>query len=295
MTETPTWSNPPQGPGVPPLGRASSGQRGTAGQGQAGPFETGHPGSPTSAAGPGQTQTGGPTPTGQPPAVPELAGAPLGPVRVNLLPAPYQHRLAILGAQRRAKIAIGCTAGVVLLVSALSFVQAGLSSADLTGAKNDQVSAQQALNRYAEVPRLSSQLNEIRSGLTDALAAEVLFSEMIKSVGKTLPSGVTLSSLTFSLAATSSGSAGAGAASGGSASAPEIGLLSISGTAPSLESISTFIENLEGSEEFDTVTLTSATRGSSSSGSGTYTFSGTANMSEGALSGRYAKDGITAK
>ncbi len=226
---------------------------------------------------------------------PDLAATPLGPVRVNLLPEPYQHRLSILGAQRRAKIAIGCTAGVVLLVSAVSFIQAGLSSADLSGARNDQISAQQAVNRYAEVPRLSSQLNEIKSGLTDALAAEVLFSEMIKSVGTTLPSGVSLSSLTFSLAATSSATSGTGATSGGSASGPEIGLLSITGTAPSLESISTFIENLEGSEEFDTVTLTSATRGSSSSGSGTYTFSGTANMSKGALSGRYAKDGIKPK
>lgn len=304
MTETPTWSNPPQssgvpqGPGVPqnpevpPRGPASSGQRGTLVPGQPGSFQTGQPGSPTGAAGPGQAPSGGPTPTRQPPEVADLAATSLGPVRVNLLPEPYQHRLSILGAQRRAKIAIGCTAVVVLLVSALSFIQAGLSSADLSGAKNDQISAQQAVNRYAEVPRLSSQLNEIKAGLTDALAAEVLFSEMIKSVGTTLPSGVSLSSLTFSLAATSSGTSGAGAATGGSASGPEIGLLSITGTAPSLESISTFIENLEASEEFDTVTLTSATRSSSSSGSGTYAFSGTANMGQGALSGRYAKDGI---
>jgi Tfp pilus assembly protein PilN len=181
---------------------------------------------------------------------------------------------------------------VVLLVAAASFIQAGLSSADLSGAKNDQVSAQQAVNRYAEVPRLSSQLNEIKSGLTDALAAEVLFSEMIKSVGKTLPSGVSLSSLTFSLAATNSGSSGSGASSAGAPAEAEIGLLSITGTAPSLDSISTFIENLEASEEFDTVTLTSATRSASSSGAGNYTFSGTANMGKGALSGRYAKDGI---
>lgn len=225
----------------------------------------------------------------------------LGPVRVNLLPEPYQHRLAILGAQRRAKIAIACTAGVVLLVSAVSFIQAGLSSTDLAEARSAQLAAQSRVSKYSEVPRLASQLNEIKTGLTDALAAEVLFSEMIKSVGKTLPSGVSVSSLTFSLAATTGQTAGGaaasggGSASGGAASAPEIGLVSITGTAPSLESISTFIENMDASEEFDTVTLTSATRSSSGSGPGTYTFSGTANMSKGALSGRYAKDGIKPK
>lgn len=239
----------------------------------------------------------GPMPAG-PPLGPDLAATPLGPVRVNLLPAPYQHRLSILGAQRRAKMAIGCTAGVVLLASAISFVQAGLSSTDLSDARSAQLAAQSQVSRYSEVPRLASQLNEIKTGLTDALAAEVLFSEMIKSVGKTLPSGVSISSLTFSLAATTGqsstagGATAGGATSGGAVSAPEIGLLSITGTAPSLEAISTFIENLDASEEFDTVTLTSATRSTSGSGSASYAFSGTANMSKGALSGRYAKDGI---
>lgn len=304
MTETPTWSNqPPQGPRGPQGAGpgqvpASPGQRGSFQSGQvgggsgvaAGSVPGGPSGGPESAA----VSSGGQLPAGPPPVGSVPAAIPLGPVRVNLLPGQYRHRLSIMGAQRRAKIAVGCTVGVVLLISMISFIQAGLSTSDLNGAKGEQISAQQAVNKYAEVPRLSSQLSEIKTGLTDALAAEVLFSEMIKSVGKTLPSGVSISSLTFSLAAASGESAasGGGSASGGSAGAPAIGLLSINGTAPSLESISTFIENLEASEEFDTVTLTSATRSSSGSTSNTYTFSGTANMGQGALSGRYAKDGI---
>ena len=243
-----------------------------------------------------------PVPSGGTPKPPVLAegfaAAPLGPVRVNLLPSPYRHRLSILSAQRRAKIAIGCTAGVVLLVSAISFVQAGLSSTDLSDARSAQLAAQSQVNRYAEVPRLAAQLNEIKTGLTDALAAEVLFSEMITSVGKTLPSGVSVSSLTFSLAATTGqpgGAATAPSTGGATVAGSGVGLVSITGTAPSLDAISTFIQNLENSGDFDTVTLTSATRGSSGSGSGTYTFSATANLSKGALSGRYAKDGINPK
>lgn len=52
----------------------------------------------------------------------------LDPCGSTCCPQPYRHRLSILGAQRRAKIAVGCTAGVVVLVSVVSFVLAGLSS-----------------------------------------------------------------------------------------------------------------------------------------------------------------------
>lgn len=311
MTNMPTWSSPsPPPPGGPGPQGGTVQQGGPVPQGGPGQFgasaPTGVPGqqgnsrqaSAPSAADQPVTQS---SPGGSPqPSLPAegFASAPLGPVRVDLLPPPYRHRLSILAAQRRAKIAIGCTAGVVLLVSAISFVQAGLSSTDVSDARSAQLAAQSQVNKYSEVPRLAAQLNEIKTGLTDALAAEVLFSEMITSVGKTLPSGVSVSSLTFSLAATAGqtgGSTTTSSTGGAGAAGAEVGLVSITGTAPSLDAISTFIQNLENSGDFDTVTLTSATRGSTGAGSGSYTFSATANLSKGALSGRYAKDGIKPK
>lgn len=260
------------------------------------------PGPGMAGAAPSATPGSGPT-----------AGAPAPgttapePVRVNLLPPEFQQRLALSRARRRAALIVAVAVGLVIALTLFSFLQVGRADSELQDAQEAQAAAQVEVAKYAEVPRVATQLAELKAALTEALSSEVLFSSMMSSVAGVLPEGVNLTSLSFTLPTTGAKGKSSTVKKPGSTGTVEestgVGDVAFSGTAPSLDAVSTFLDRLEGREEFEFVKLTSATLETTSSSTtagkstptappaeGTYKFEGTAQLSKAALSGRYAQE-----
>lgn len=229
----------------------------------------------------------------------------VGAVRVNLLPAEFQLRIVLARARRRAATIVAVAVVLVILVTLFSFLQVGRAQSELDEAQTAQAAAQTEVSKYSEVPRVAAQLAELKTQLTEALGSEVLFSSMMSNVAGVLPAGVSLTSLGFTLPTSSSTSKNASGkkTSGTTGDTTEdsgIGDVTFSGTAPSLDAVSSFLERLEADKQFEHVTLTSATLESTSSGTSTtktttstqpkYTFEGTAQLSKSALSNRYAQE-----
>lgn len=256
------------------------------------------------AGGSGQQPEGGAPETWNGPAEPVLPH----PVRVDLLPPENRQRLVLSRAKRRTVMMLAGSLILVLLITAVSFLQAGSAESELEQAQQDQTAAQAQVSKYAEVPKVAAELAAIRKSLTEALGSEVLFSEMLSSVAGSIPEGVSLTALGFDLGTTKKGTktTTSGGKAGTLPTSPNAGTVTFTGTAPNLDAVSLFLDQLEKNKDFQDVALTSATRETASStttGSTTtgtsktttptptgYTFEGTAALSKEALSNRYAAE-----
>jgi len=168
--------------------------------------------------------------------------------RVNLIPAEIAAEARVktaklvLGGAVAASIAV--TAGLYLMASNdVSSAQESLDAARVTSA---ELATEQT--KYADVPRVQSDLLSAQTQQAAAMGGEVRWSVLLNNLALTVPQGASLSSFQASITGTS----GAPAANGSSASssvasilgAPGVGTISYDGEATDSPRLAALLESL---------------------------------------------------
>jgi Tfp pilus assembly protein PilN len=232
-------------------------------------------------------QLTGPAP-GPAPASP-AAAAPTGvawaPVpSVNLLPR------QIIAARRfrrlQAGLATALVATLVVAVLATLWADGRVSSArsDLATAQTTITGLKAHQAKYAEVPKVTNQVDQATAARAQALATDVLWYRFLNDLEGVVPDGVLLPTMTIAL-----NSAGAGVS--GNPLAPNgIGQFTASGTAKNYQQVAALMDGLDKVNGLRSTSLSSATRPAVSAGNtAVVNVTVSAVLSSDALSGRYDK------
>ncbi len=207
----------------------------------------------------------------------------------RLIPQSVADIKRVRRARRIAVVGIG---GAVLAVAGLWM----MGSSQVTEAEQELADAQATSGllaaqqaKYADVPRVASELANAKQDLQLALGSEVLWSSVLAKLTATAPKGVTLTKVTASLPE-SAGQVPAPAASGSAGSTSEVvipaGKLTIAGSASSYALVAGWLDALAADKLLLDPRLThaSAESGEGSPGVG---FDNTVELAPGAKSGRY--------
>ena len=169
--------------------------------------------------------------------------------RVNLIPAEIAQEAKV---KRSKVVLIGAVAASVAIVGGLyvlassdaASAQENLDSARATSAT---LAADQA--KYADVPRVQSDLQSAQLQQFSAMGGEVRWSTVLNNLSLTFPAGVSLTSFTATVsgATATAGTTGAPTANAGVTSMlglPGVGIITFNGEARDNARVAAFIESL---------------------------------------------------
>jgi len=212
----------------------------------------------------------------------------------RLLPSTVTEGKRVARARTMALAGVGVAAIAVggLWMGASS--QAAEAEAQLADAQATAglLAAQRA--KYNEVPVVEGQVTAAKGDLAAALGDEVLWSNVLAQVAATTPKDVTITTVTGSLAASTSGTPAsvtgpAAAASPTTGSEPVVstaGTLTIGGSSTNFPEIASWLDSLATNPLFAGPMLNRSTRDENTEIDGV-TFEGSVGLSEKARSGRY--------
>lgn len=217
--------------------------------------------------------------------------APAGPTRVDWAPVPKVNLLPgeILEARRfrRVQVVLATALAGTVAVAVLGTLWAGSAVNDardeLTNAQNAVTALQAQQAKYADVPKVTGQVESARKARSLALGNDVLWYRFLNDLEGVTPSGVLLPDLTVALNSTST------AGAGGNPLAPAgIGQFSASGSAGTYQQIAALMDGLDKVNGLRSTALTSATQQSAQTGvADSVDVTVSAVLSSDALSGRY--------
>ena len=202
---------------------------------------------------------------------------------VNLLPPEVHERQRI---RRRTTIVIaGAVVAIALLAGFFLIKQMEIARLDRDIAAQESENAQ-IQSRIAQLQRfelLQQQLVESRSRLTQLLANEVLFSQVLRDVSLVIPGSSWLDTMSASINET------AGAPGEVPTSPDLVGSLTFTGNAFDHPSVALWLVRIESVQGF--VNAWISTSAKSEPDAPTAQFSSTVDLSKAALSNRYVADG----
>jgi Tfp pilus assembly protein PilN len=228
-----------------------------------------------------------------PVAAPEApASAPLAAFpRVNLIPEQIAREARTRTAKR---VFVGAIAASVVVVGGLYLmstmsVSSAQSQLDAATSQSAALAAESA--KYADVPRVNSELQTVLAQQVQAMAGEVRWSTVLNNLALSLPEGVALSSFRGTVSGLPT--PGGGAASGTPAATsvlgtPGIGTLSYQGEATDDSRVAAFLDAVsKNAGVLDPFVTQSALSSAASGGSTQVSFTATATIGTKALSHRY--------
>jgi hypothetical protein len=215
--------------------------------------------------------------------------------RVNLIP----EQVAVEARTQTAKrICIGAVAASAVVVGMLFFlansqVSAAQDQLDTATARSAALAAEQT--KYADVPRVNAQLASATDQQSAAMGGEVRWSSVLYSLAISTPNGVSLDTFNATVIGTAPGHAAAAATSTGQAATsilgvPGIGTMTLTGSATDQPHVASFLDKMtEASGVVDpfATTVAAAATGTTAASDKSVTFSGTATITDDALSHRY--------
>ena len=228
---------------------------------------------------------------------PEMPGAPGTDVgrpvewarvpRVNLLPP------EVIEARRfrlTRKILVGVVLGVVLLCGVGTLwaqQQVGSARSALEITRSHTVALQRQQAQYAEVPKVSAELDAARVSREQAMSSDVLWYRFLTDLAVNTPDGATLSSVTITMTGSTAGPAATGLRPTG-LRPTGLGTVKVSGDAGRYSDVAAWLDASARVNGLTGTTLQSAVRGDTGGGPGKkVTYSGGAVISPAALSHRY--------
>jgi len=184
-----------------------------------------------------------------PAAVAHAVAAPLAAFpRVNLIPAEIAQEAKVRRSKVAFAVALAASVAVVggLYVMAASDVSSAEERLDSARATGATLASEQA--KYADVPKVQSDLLSAQTQQFTAMGGEVRWSTILNNLALTIPQGVSLGSLQATINGTAGGSAsGASAANSSVASVmgqPGMGLLTYEGQGRDNSRVAAFLESL---------------------------------------------------
>lgn len=217
----------------------------------------------------------------------QLVGA--GPVvlpRVNLLPPEIRERARFRRVQMQLGAAVVASMAVVgvLAVSASHSVSSAQGEVDAATAQQLQVTRQ--ITQYGGVTQVYAAAEQARAQLASAMADEVRYSQLLNDLSLSIPSNVWLTNLSYTQTAPD---AGKGATPVPVELAP-IGSATYQAVAFSHDDVATMLEALSGLKTYSNAYFSNSTEALLGTRK-TVQFSGTVQVTPGALSHRYDKAG----
>ena len=214
---------------------------------------------------------------------------------VNLLPSTYAKRAAAKRAKGFALVAVL----VALLIAALAWLiawqkeTAAQEKLDAATAERAMLTAEAA--KYADVPRVFMAVAAAQRQLEIAMGNEVRWSFFLNDLALTMPSGVSLDTLSVTspapgapvqaTAPSSAGSSGSGTGSSG-AGVPGLGTMSVSAKAFSYNTVANWLDSLAKLPTLSDPYVGSISAGTEE-GTDIVTYTSTATLTPEALSQRY--------
>ncbi len=203
--------------------------------------------------------------------------------RVNLLPQEITESAKFRTAQL--VMGLGVLAAVVV-VGGLWYLasndeadaQDQLATAQTTGAQ-----LQQQVATYSNVPVVFAQAETAKAQLDQAMSQEVRYSFVLNDMSLGMPAGVWLTSMNISQAADAPGSIK------GAWGNPSNGTVILQGQASNLPQVAGWLQALAAQKSYTDPYLTNSQGAGSSTPGGLYSFTSQVNISDKALSNRYAK------
>lgn len=285
-----TYGSPNQAPdsGAAPYGLPEK----TAGPA---PGDPANVGAPPELTPPGANQPGPRPPTdgsAHPPSAESVKGliTEAQPVRADLLPQSFRARIALAGARRTTVVVIAAAIGVVILGFVLASLQVSSATTARNAAQAEKANAEQAVAALAEVPRVTNLVNEVSAGLELALSNEVLFSGLTTQTASALPAGTVLESMSWTLVEPTA------ALAGEADEPPDLGDLALNGQVCQFVGGASLLDSLQQVTGLQNVWLSSQSftdlgpAGSPCANQPQYAFTVNADLSEDALSNRYAAE-----
>jgi Tfp pilus assembly protein PilN len=224
--------------------------------------------------------------------------------RVNLIPDQIAQEARVHQAKQ---VLVGAVAASAVVVCGLYFMAAGqVSSAqdqlDATTARSASLASEAA--KYADVPKVQSDLQSARAQQALALGGEVRWSTLLNNLGLTVPQGVSLVSFKGTITGTT-GATAAGSTTQGVTSAlgnPGIGTVAYEGEALDNTRVAAFLDAMARNtgiiDPFATQASAGTSNGPASSSAGpaasqpkSVTFTANATIGTKALSHRYDAKG----
>ena len=216
---------------------------------------------------------------------------------VNLLPHSYAERAAVRRAKGFAVGALLTAALIALLAWLIAWQQQTAAQEDLDAATAERTVLQVEAARYSEVPKVFATVAAAEDQLELAMSNEVRWSFFLNDLALTMPSGVSLESLSVSspapgaavtAAAPSAASPSATAAGSTGAGMPGIGTMSVSAKALTYNSVANWLDSLAKLPTLADPYVDSITAGSEE-GTNIVTFGSPATITTEALSKRYVQ------
>ncbi len=211
-------------------------------------------------------------------------------VRVNLLPESIRERARV----RRAKRIVAVLFGLVIFALAALWLVAQRdiqeAEAELVVAQEQQARLQAEAAQYAEVPAVFATASKGEEALSAAMSREVRWAFLLNQLSFATPSGVTLSTVSGSLA-----EAGPTQTSPGGVLPPKesVGTMTFAGTGNSFSEVAAWLDSLQTLKDYTYPFLTNSAKSDEATTSGTLagpiTWESTADLSTNALSGRYGE------
>lgn len=215
---------------------------------------------------------------------------------VNLLPHSYGERAAARRAKGFAVGALAAAALIALLAWLVAWQQQTAAQEELDAATAERAVLQAEAARYSEVPKVFATVAAAEDQLELAMSNEVRWSFFLNDLALTMPSGVSLESLSVTsptpgaavTAAAPSGASASAAANGSTgAGMPGIGTMNVSAKALSYNSVANWLDSLAklptlADPYVDSIAATSE------EGTSIVTFGSPATITTDALSKRYA-------
>jgi Tfp pilus assembly protein PilN len=234
-------------------------------------------------------------PEGVPVAAPTPTAAPSAAFpRVNLIPAQVALEARTQTAKRVCIGAVAASAVVVagLFVMANSQVSSAQDQLDAATARSAALAAE--ATKYADVPRVNSELTAATQQQVAAMGSEVRWSSVLYSLAISTPNGVSLQSFSATVNSGAPGAATPANSTGQSSNSilgnPGIGSMTITGTATDQPHVASFLDKLTTYngvvDPFATSVSASSTTGASASDK-TVSFNASATITSDALSHRY--------
>ena len=219
---------------------------------------------------------------------------------VNLLPKTYARRAAV----KRAKVFAAIAVVIALLLALLGWLiatqkqSAAQESLDAATAERTLLTAEVA--QYSEVPKVFSAVADARAQLRMAMGNEVRWSFFLNDLALTMPSGVSLDTLTVTspapgapTQATAPSSVGASTATAPTSGAgvPGLGTMNVSAKAFTYNTVANWLDSLAKLPTIADPYVGSISAGTEE-GTKIVTYSSTGNITVEALSKRYMDEEV---
>jgi Tfp pilus assembly protein PilN len=210
--------------------------------------------------------------------------------RVNLLPPEIAEKRAF----RRVQMGLG--AGVVaavavvgvLAVSAAHSVSAAEEELATANTRNAQLKTE--VTQYNNVTAIYAQATAAQTQLYTAMGDEVRFSQLLNDLSLSIPGNVWLKNLTYTQAPAAVAATPAAAAAAAAAGTAPIGTFTVTGVGFSHDDVALWLESVAGLKTYDRPYFSNSTEALLGT-KPTVNFTGTADITPKALSGRYKPAG----